>query len=87
MVGGVGHTVGLTSPYPWRERYRAGISNTGEPSLPPKRAPLKELGLGEGPIKWVHYPNPTGTIGSASHPPVHTCTPGVLSVADFTLGS
>ena len=40
MVGGVGHTGGLTNPLPWRGRYQAGYSNTGGPPLPRKRAPL-----------------------------------------------
>ena len=31
---------GLTNPHPWRERWRAGFSNTDEPPLPQKRAPF-----------------------------------------------
>ena len=40
MVGGVGHTGGLTNPRPWRGSCRAGYSNTGGPPLPRKRAPF-----------------------------------------------
>ena len=42
MAGGVGHTVGLTNPRPWRGRCRAGYSNTGGPPLPRKRAALQK---------------------------------------------
>ena len=33
----MGHTGGLINPRPWRERCRAGYSNTGGPPLPPPR--------------------------------------------------
>ena len=47
-----------------------------------------QLGLGEGPIKkWVQCRNPAGTIGPASYTLAHTCTLGVLSVTNFSLGS
>ena len=42
MVGGVGHTGGLTNPHLWRGRCRAGFSNTGGPPLPRKRAPCQK---------------------------------------------
>ena len=38
----LGHMGGLTNPRPWRGRCRAGYSNTGEPPLPRKRAPLQK---------------------------------------------
>ena len=40
MVGGAGHTDGLTDPRPWRGRCQAHLSTTGGPPLPRKRAPL-----------------------------------------------
>ena len=43
---------------------------------------------GRGPSKkWVQCPNPAGTIGPASRRLAHTCTLGVLSATNFTLGS
>ena len=45
MVGGVGHTGGLTNPRPWRGRCRAGYSNTCQPPLPRKRAPFQKKTL------------------------------------------
>ena len=47
MVGGMGHTGGLTNPHPWCGRCRAGFSNTGGPPLPRKRAPLQKKELNE----------------------------------------
>ena len=41
MVGGMGHTGGLTNPRLWCQ---AGNSNTGGPPLPRKRAPLTKKG-------------------------------------------
>ena len=32
-----------------------------------------QLGLGEGPIKWVQCPNPVGTIGPTLRTLAHTC--------------
>ena len=32
-----------------------------------------QLGLGEGPVKWVQCPNPAGSIGPASGTLAHTC--------------
>ena len=49
MVGGVGHTGGLTNPRPWHGRCRAGFSNTGGPPLPRKRAPLQKR------VDWERY--------------------------------
>ena len=47
-----------------------------------------QLGLGEGPIGIVGpMSQPRGTNDTASHTLVHTCTPSVLSVTNFTLGS
>ena len=37
----MGHTGGLITPRPWRERCRAGYSNTGGPPLPRKREKLQ----------------------------------------------
>ena len=53
------------------------------------RVPIEkgiQLGLGEGPIKWVQCTNPAGTIGPASRTLAHTRSKA-LSVANFTLGS
>ena len=37
--------------------------------------------------KWVQCPNPAGTSGHVPRTLAHTCTLGVLSVTNFTLGS
>ena len=45
VVGGVGHTAGLTNPRPWRGRCRAGCSNTGGPPLPSKEGAINKKTL------------------------------------------
>ena len=68
-------TDGLTNPHPWRERCRAGYSNTDWSSLPQtrapfwKRSPLTALPMergrvnwakGKGPSNWPIFPYPQG---------------------------
>ena len=58
-------------------------------TLPFMECPLKgesNQAWGEAPVKWINFPNTSGTIGPVSRTLAHTCA-YALSVANFTLGS
>ena len=58
MVGGVGHTGGLTNPRPGRGRCRAGYSNTGGPPLPRKRVPFTKKATERKNKQGIDFPTP-----------------------------
>ena len=79
MVGGVGHTGGLTNPRPWRGRCRASCSNTGVPPLPRKRVPYQKNLLPKSQPK-------TLGIGHILYPDCLACDKGNKLIAAFALG-